>query len=298
MYFGICVCITMSNYINKNNQQLLWKSVHQIPAFAKLDPARKEYEFKNVIEYFYRRVSSRGTLSIPELQQLNRETISAFLPSTPLPTSTPPPPTPMPSLQNFSPMSSSSIPLVESRQEKSQREFQERQNMYERMNAKPDLPSADIFLEKTADDGVIQNMDELILRIQKERELDYKTIPPPVEPPKKLKVLEETPLADKDVKDIDSYKKTVSWSENLVSVQTESPKYELSEEWQERILKMEKRIDFLENVLREQERSSKKKTAILKENMAAKDALLVKDSINDMITRIERNHKLKSRIQI
>lgn len=296
MYFGICVCLTMSNYINKNNQQLLWKSVHQIPAFAKLDPARKEYEFKNVIEYFYRRVSSRGTLTIPELQQLNRETISAFLPSTPLPTPTPPPP--MPSPQNFSPISSSSIPLVESRQEKSQREFQERQNMYERMNAKPDLPSADIFLDKTADDGVIQNMDELILRIQKERELDYKTIPPPVEPPKKLKVLEETPLSDKDVKDIDSYKKTVSWSENLVSIQNESPKYELSIEWQERILKMEKRIDFLENALREQERSSKKKTAILKENIAAKDVSLVKDTIQDMITRIERNNKLKSRIQI
>ena len=294
MYFGICVCLTMSNYINKNNQQLLWKSVHQIPAFAKLEPARKEYEFKNVIEYFYRRVSSRGTLTIPELQQLNRETISAFLPSTPLPT----PKSPMPSPQNFSPISSSSIPLVESRQEKSQREFQERQNMYERMNAKPDLPSADIFLDKTTDDGVIQNMDELILRIQKERELDYKTIPPPVEPPKKLKVLEETPLADKDVKDIDSYKKTVSWSENLVSIQTESPKYELSIEWQERILKMEKRIDFLENALREQERSSKKKTAILKENMAAKDVSLVKDTIQDMITRIERNNKLKSRIQI
>jgi hypothetical protein len=152
-------------------------------------------------------------------------------------------------------------------------------------------------LEKTADDGVIQNMDELILRLQKERELDYKTIPPPIEPPKKLKVLEETPLSDKDVKDIDSYKKTVSWSENLVSVQ-ESPKYDLPEEWQERILRMEKRIDFLENALREQERTSKKKTAMIKENIAAKDVNLVKETMNDMIFRIERNNKLKSRIQI
>ena len=140
-------------------------------------------------------------------------------------------------------------------------------------------------------------MDELILRLQKERELDYKTIPPPIEPPKKLKVLEETPLSDKDVKDIDSYKKTVSWSENLVSVQ-ESPKYDLPEEWQERILRMEKRIDFLENALREQERTSKKKTAMIKENIAAKDVNLVKETMNDMIFRIERNNKLKSRIQI
>jgi hypothetical protein len=292
----------MSNYINQNNQHLLWKSVHQISAFAKLDPARKEYEFKNVIEYFYRKVSSRGTLSIPELQQLNRETISAFLPSPktvaspPITVASPPITTSSMSLSPI-PMVESRQPVVESRQEKSQREFQERQNMYERMNAKPDIPSADIFLEKNADDGVIQNMDELILRLQKERELDYKTIPPPVEPPKKLKVLEETPLSDKDVKDIDSYKKTVSWSENLISVQ-ESPKYDIPEEWQERILKMEKRIDFLENALREQERNSKKKTAILKENMAAKDVNLVRETINDMIFRIERNNKLKNRIQI
>ena len=61
---------------------------------------------------------------------------------------------------------------------------------------------------------------------------------------------------------------------------------------------MEKRIDFLENALREQERNSKKKTTMIKENMAAKDVNLVRETINDMIFRIERNNKLKSRIQI
>ena len=109
----ICICITvMSNYINQNNQQLLWKSVHQIPAFAKLDPARKEYEFKNVVEFFYRKVSSRGMLTIPELQQLNRETISAFLPSTKTVAAPPKSVTPI-TTSSISPFQ---IPLVESRQ--------------------------------------------------------------------------------------------------------------------------------------------------------------------------------------
>jgi hypothetical protein len=68
---------------------------------------------------------------------------------------------------------------VESKQEKSQREFTERQQLYERMTAKPETPSTELFLEK--EDDAIQNIDEVIRKYQDERDKDMQLLPPPIE---------------------------------------------------------------------------------------------------------------------
>lgn len=188
LYLFIFVC--MSNYISNDNQRLLWKMAHQIPAFSQLEPPKKDFEFKKVIEFFYRKVANRPVLTTIELQQLNRETLSVFLPKPPLN----PVPVPVP------------YEMVESRQDKSMRAFQERQNVYENMNKKPDLPNPEeIFREKNIEDEKIQNMDDLISNYQKQREIDFNTIAPPniLPTPVKLKVLEETILTENDVDDLE-----------------------------------------------------------------------------------------------
>jgi len=211
----------MANYIHNENQRLLWKMVHQIPAFANLDPPKKEFEFKNVVENIYRKNAHRNNLNINEIRQLNRETLSVFLPKTNQ-TQNPGPN----SISNVIPQNSFNQ-MVESRQDKSLRAFQERQNVYEQMNKKPELPSPDIFLEKDNKEEKIQNMDSLISQYQKQREIDYNTISPPVILPvststnkMKLKLLEETILADNDIQDLTESKKTVSWNKQLIQLES------------------------------------------------------------------------------
>jgi hypothetical protein len=282
----------MANYIHNENQRLLWKMVHQIPAFANLDPPKKDFEFKNVVENIYRKNAHRNMLNTNELQQLNRETLSVFLPKTNQvqnPTSNVPP-----------------IQMVESRQDKSLRAFQERQNVYEQMNKKPELPSPDIFLEKDNKEEKIQNMDSLIYQYQKQREIDYNTISPPVILPAssstnkmKLKLLEETILPDNDIQDLTESKKKVSWNKQLI--QLESPKYldknKISmlenkiKELEKRNEFLENRMNILENLWRENNNIPKRKT---EDN---KNRIIVHSVLHGIIAKIERMDHIKNKIK-
>jgi hypothetical protein len=60
------------------------------------------------------------------------------------------------------------------------------------MIAKPDIPSPEVFREKEDEDGVIQNMDELIQKYKMEREKDMQFLTPN-DPP----VLSENPIRTK-----------------------------------------------------------------------------------------------------
>lgn len=228
----------MTNYISNENQRLLWKMAHKIPTFSQLDPPKKEFEFKKVVEHFYRKYSHLNLLSVSELQRVNRETLAVFLPKSPPPMA---------------------VPFVESRQEKSQRAFQERQNVYEDMNRKPDLPNPEeIFREKNIDDEKIQNMDDLIMNYQKQREIDFHSIAPPVilptnskqipPTPVKLKLLDETILTENDVDDLENsrtqYKKSVSWNKELLQP-SKVDSLEL------KIKELENRNDILEKKMEE-----------------------------------------------
>ena len=279
----------MSNYISNENQRLLWKSAHQIPGFARLDPPKKDLEFKNVVEYFYRKVAHRTFLSVPELQQVNRDTLSVFLPK----------PSSVPSVGPIS------VPvpyeMVESRQEKSQRAFQERNNVYENMNKKPDLPNPEeIFREKNGDEEKIQNMDDLIMNYQKQREMDFHSIAPPVILPKSstpvLKLLDETILTENDVDDLDEsriqQKKSVSWNKELL--QPSKP-----DSLENRIKELEKKNEDLERRLRELENHSreKRKPVGKKEmemEMEMEIPIMVDSVLKETIHKIENIEKMEN----
>lgn len=169
----------MDWYINESNQDLLWNTIHRVPSVSLIPLSIRESIFKNIIEYYYGLVPNNQILDLSQKKEINRNTISTFLAKTQNINT--------PSLSNTRNINSA-IPtmetnpvhkMFESKQDKSQREFSERQQMYEQMTAKPDIPSADIFREKTdPDDDTIHNMDDLIKQYQIEREKDMKLLSP------------------------------------------------------------------------------------------------------------------------
>ena len=73
----------------------------------------------------------------------------------------------------------SNVQMYETPQEKTQRIFEEKQQQYQTMNAKPELPKpSELFEEKTSDDkdGVITNMDELLAQYEMQRQQDVPII--------------------------------------------------------------------------------------------------------------------------
>jgi hypothetical protein len=299
----------MSNYISNDNQRLLWKMAHQIQLFAQLDPPKKEFEFKQVVEFFYQKVANRPLLTTVELQQLNRETLSVFLPKPPL--------NPNPSSSSSA---SASVPyeMVESRQDKSMRAFQERQDMYENMNKKPDLPNPDeIFGEKKLEEEKIKNMDDLIYNYQKQREIDFNAISPPNILPssktntapspssKKLKLLDETFLTENDVDDLDQShiqsKKSVSWNTELLQPPEWQKKMDSLElkikELEEKNNSLEKRIDSLESISREKKITNNvpKMKNMLKEMEISN---IVDSTLQEMVHKIEKIDNIKSKMKM
>jgi len=151
--------IKMALYIQPENQKLLWNTINKLPAFSNVPIAQREIEFKNGISIFYQKYQ-RTLLSKTDLQNVNQETVTYFL-------------------QRFSQQNhylqqpqQQERKFVETKEEQYIRQFKERQQYYDQMNAKPKLPSADIFLEKETD-SAITNMDELIQKYQQEREKDF-----------------------------------------------------------------------------------------------------------------------------
>jgi hypothetical protein len=167
----------MDWYINKLNQDLLWNTIHRVPSVSLIPLSIRETIFKNIIEYYYGLIPHHQTLNLSQKTEINRNTISAFLAKIQNQNT--------PSFINVRNTNSAIITnpvpnqMFESKQDKSQREFTERQQMYDEMTSKPDIPSPDIFREKTdpADD-TIHNMDDLIKQYQIEREKDMQLLSP------------------------------------------------------------------------------------------------------------------------
>lgn len=269
----------MANYIHHANQTLLWNMVNKLPDFQKLSPPKKDFEFKNTIEYLYNMNRHKPFLTLQELQQLNRETIMAFVKEKPNPNPNPNPNYEKPPLYPQPQNPQNQNPIFETKQEQSQRQFEERQNIYKQMNSKPDLPSPEIFKDKI-EDTVIENMDVLIQQYQKQREMEFQqyTPPPPISSgEKKEKPLEQEKLLEKKKQklrmldnnenvslslnaidldlDTTANKKNVSWST------TQNVEYVIEDDyWEKKImelseanLRLSEAITILENRLDKQE---------------------------------------------
>lgn len=175
----------MASYISTSNQDMLWNMFQRIPETQMFRQDQQQMIFRNTISHFYSSMSPQMSLNNIQLQEFNKQTLSHLLdevrprqttenqlpipshqmPSAPINALMPP----VPQKQIHSPPSPPQV--LETPEEKTQRIFQEKQRAYDMMTAKPDLPKpSDLFQEPNTDDGVIQNMDELISQYQNARD--------------------------------------------------------------------------------------------------------------------------------
>jgi len=191
----------MSQYIDVQNQELLWKMFHKIPNVITTDYDKKEDIFKNAVSTVYNNLPPGiSHFSVQELQELNKQTMKILLEYV-NPSNRPP----SVHESNVTPPQ-----VFETSEERTQRIFDEEQKQYEKMTAKPNVPTpSELFQDKTEEDGAITNMDELIAQYQEERNQDMTTYDPP---PESI----TTPNKQESMKEIvDALKKLEESIENL-----------------------------------------------------------------------------------
>ena len=160
-------------YINNQNQQLLWATINKTPMFSVFGagvPNYRETWFRNIVQIFYNKYPVVNDLV--SLQRINKETISFMIESikSNLPIHAPiGTPDSIPNINSYK--NSDYIGKDAERikkQEVYNSAFEQRQQQYEQLFAKPPAPEVN-FSEKL-DDAPISNMDELIEKHKRERE--------------------------------------------------------------------------------------------------------------------------------
>ena len=143
----------MSLFVTTENQLILWRMLQQHPQFYNMEFSQKNVLFRKTIEAIYFE-NEHVQLNYQQLLELNKKTIRGILDrviSKPI--------------------------IVESSEDRSVREFREREEVYNKMTKKPDLPDAKkMFEEPVLDDDVITNMEERLLQYQSQRTLDISNI--------------------------------------------------------------------------------------------------------------------------
>jgi hypothetical protein len=213
----------MALYVHPENQTLLWETINKSPliqqAFQNKYNEKTEW-FRGIVKQVYSSIPVGKSLTRDELQQYNRNTITTLLSSvTPLgggigthtirapggavaPTTIPQwaqvssatqntpvrqtggvPPPPVSILKE--PMTEFSRNMGMGKKNEFQEQFSNRQKEYETMFQKP-LPK-EINFSETMEDGVITNMEELIQKEKRQREMEISQqftvgIAPPVSP--------------------------------------------------------------------------------------------------------------------
>lgn len=183
----------MSLFILQENQKLIWDTINKVPQFVELGKRTtggKEKWFREMIQDVYAKNQNRQ-ISVQELRQLNKETISQMI--TKLKT-TPRDVTPI-SNENitgsfFSNDSISDSPMqgfqmnddktatrnymLEQKQEVLNTQFVNRQQEFESMMKREPVKDVD-FREQGEEDKPIENMDELLKKHIRDREYDVES---------------------------------------------------------------------------------------------------------------------------
>ena len=209
----------MSQFVDVENQNLLWRMAHKIPEFDRMNAVQRGSLFKQTVQQTYNSIEKQD-LSREELQTYNRTVLSQLVKQlrSPVPPSTKPPLAPQ------RPPRTQPQPFVESKEELFQRQFQAKQQEYESMNAKPNLPDAsEMFKEKVDDDERIHNMDDLIKQYETQRNEDMQEVMSRMVPPP-----------------------STSGHPPSETLQSETPQTEQFTELLEKLNKLEQRVSFLE----------------------------------------------------
>lgn len=177
----------MSLYVVQENQELLWnvisKNIYIRDYFAPYNSEKKNEWFKTIIRMFYEKYKTQN-LTVADLNNVNKETISYMIHNVreQINQSVAKTSAPTQSVPSYQPANSYGIhtpPIVpDTRQEIYAKEFEQRQLEYANLNKKPSPDKVD-FAEKI-EDGVIQNMDELVKLQMQQRAYEMTMIPPPI----------------------------------------------------------------------------------------------------------------------
>ena len=193
----------MSLYVVPENQELLWnvisKNAYIQDFFAPYNPEKKNEWFKAIIRSFYEKYKLQK-LTVADLNLVNKETIAYMIQNVreqinqPVAKTT----TPTQATPSFQPANSYTIstpPIVpDMRQDIYAKEFEQRQQDYANMNKK--VAPANVNFTEKADDGVIQNMEELVKQQMQQRAYEMSLIPPPVNKISQPATLPATPIAN------------------------------------------------------------------------------------------------------
>lgn len=170
----------MSLYIKNDNQALIWKTIHKTPLidnfFRSYPPGSQEVWFRNIIKIFH--IRNPNIINQDNLSRINRDTI-AYMVNDLKQKSNPPILSSNPLVNYQEPTTEYSRNSDLNTKDEFAEKFTNRQKEYETMMKKPETPEIQ-FTEKL-EDGVINNMDELIQKQLKEREMDmlkYAPTPP------------------------------------------------------------------------------------------------------------------------
>ena len=166
----------MNLYINPDNQKLLWNIISQnqyiTNFFYMLSPSDKEKWFKHIIEKIYFDNQNK-ILNYESLKELNKQTLAYMLQD--IKERNNPKPTPNIEQTNYNQINTPPI-VKESKSDLYQQQYDQRQQTYQDM-VKREVPKQIDFSTKV-EDGVIQNMDDLIKKHQEERQLDIQNFQP------------------------------------------------------------------------------------------------------------------------
>lgn len=197
----------MNLYVNPENQNLLWNTVQKIPQFQLMSNVNKESLFKHTIKTFYENTKNRR-ISSNDLKELNKETVQYIIQQC----KNAAPQTHQNNI-NYSFSENRELETMRpiqpvsdikgSRQEQYVSEVANRQKEYENM-MKKEVPPEPNFKEKI-EDTAIENMEELLQRQLKQRELDIQNITnntavpsstPRQKAAKKVQIMEKIHLSD------------------------------------------------------------------------------------------------------
>jgi hypothetical protein len=179
----------MSAFVHPENQKIIWNIVNSnqyVNAYFNANKnVSKEAWFRGIIEKFYSQHQDKN-LSMPELNQLNKDALSFMIQSI---HNTAPVfqnnPTTNQNNYDMNPIQKTEIltpPLIQNtREQQSISAFNDRQQEYQNM-MKKNVPQEIDFKEGDKDEA-IQNMDDLIKQHMKEREEQLQMVPPVVQMP-------------------------------------------------------------------------------------------------------------------
>ena len=167
----------MAQFIDEKNQTLLWNAYQRISETSRFSMDYQRSIFQSILSQQYYTLNPQHKFTKMELQAFNKETVRLLLQELRKSmivgsnqSQQPQQPQPQQETQAYSTVEQSQPMYYETPEERMQRIYEEKQKQY--TIEKPKLPKpSELFQEPASeDDGVLQNVDQLIQEYQQQRQ--------------------------------------------------------------------------------------------------------------------------------